>query len=382
MATNYPTPFAQYPGGNSQDTWLVVGPTSRRRRQRHRKQKRGCRAGLLARLARQPHKPPIPSIFLTNAQSIVHKIDEPQLLLASNNTIQDCRVIIISESWLHPLIPDAAVQLPGRSLHCHYRNADSGKSKGGGLCIYTHNNWCTNSRITHTHCCPDLEAISVVCRPFYLPREITAVVITAVYIPLSANAGIALSLLHDVINKQMRDHPDGAFVVAGNLNTACLRTVLPRFVQYVDCPTRGDNTLDRVYSNLRQAYKAVPLPHLDMSDHLSLLLVPAYIPLRRKAKPETKTVQTWPEGALGQLQDCFLTTDWKVFEHPELQVYTDSVLSYIMHCTDTVTVRKKVQVYPNRKHWMTSAVRALLKARNAAFKSGDGALYSAARSDL
>ncbi len=76
-----------------------------------RKQRRGCRAGLLARLVRQPHKPPIPSIFLTNARSIVHKIDEPQLLLASNNTIRDCRVIIISESWLHPLIPNAAVQL-------------------------------------------------------------------------------------------------------------------------------------------------------------------------------------------------------------------------------------------------------------------------------
>ncbi len=127
---------------------------------------------------------------------------------------------------------------------------------------------------------------------------------------------------------------DGAFVVAGDLNRACLRTVLPRYVQYVHCPTRGDNTLDRVYSNLRQAYKAVPLPHLDMSDHLSLLLVPAYIPLRRKAKPETKTVQTWPAGALSQLQDCFLTTDWKVFEHPELQLIIHQVLHGHCHCEE------------------------------------------------
>uniref|UniRef100_A0A3Q0STQ2 Uncharacterized protein n=1 Tax=Amphilophus citrinellus TaxID=61819 RepID=A0A3Q0STQ2_AMPCI len=52
-------------------------------------------------------------------------------------------------------------------------------------------------------------------------------------------------------------------------------------VAYVHCPTRGENTLDRVYSNLKQAYKAVPLPHLGMSDHRSLSSF-AYTTLSRK----------------------------------------------------------------------------------------------------
>ena len=35
--------------------------------------------------------------------------------------------------------------------------------------------------------------MSVVCRPFYLPRELTVVIITTVYIPPDANISIALT---------------------------------------------------------------------------------------------------------------------------------------------------------------------------------------------
>lgn len=156
--------------------WIVFGSGKRRRRER--KQKRGCRLGLLARLKRQPHKPPLPSIFLSNA--ITHKIDHLELQLAAETTIRDCGVLLITETWLHPLITDDAVQLAGRTTHRQDRSKESGKSKGGGLCVYVHNDWCANSRIIHTHCSPDLQALSVVCRPFYLQRELTAVIITAV----------------------------------------------------------------------------------------------------------------------------------------------------------------------------------------------------------
>ena len=39
-------------------------------------------------------------------------------------------------------------------------------------------------------------------------------------------------------------------------------------------------------------------------------------------------------------------------------------------------------VYPNQKPWMTREVQQLLKESNTTFRSGDGALYSAARSSL
>lgn len=47
-------------------------------------------------------------------------------------------------------------------------------------------------------------------------------------------------------NKQQRSHPDR--VVAGDLH-ACLWSLLPSFVQYLQCTTRGKNTLELIYSS-------------------------------------------------------------------------------------------------------------------------------------
>ncbi len=65
-----------------------------------------------------------------------------------------------------------------------------------------------------------------------------------------------------------------------------------------------------------------------------------------------------------------------------MDAYTQTVLFYITACVDTVTVNKEVRVFPNQKPWMNKAVQSLLKARNAAFRSGDTDRYSSARADL
>ena len=144
--------------------------------------------------------------------------------MANNHKIHDCSMMIIMEMWLHPLIPDSAVQLTGRFTHRFNRNKSSGKSRGGGLCIHVLMDWCTSNRVIHTQCSPDLEVLTVQCRPFYMPRELTTVIIAAVYIPTVSNVNIGLSQLYASINQQMQAHPEGAFIVAGDLNQACRRT--------------------------------------------------------------------------------------------------------------------------------------------------------------
>lgn len=93
------------------------------------------------------------------------------------------------------------------------------------------------------------------------------------------------------------------------------------------------------------------------SDHLSLLHSPAYTPLRRSARPTTKTVTTWPDNALFKLQDCFIKTDWDLFEHQELETFTGTVLDYIQFCIGNVTVDKNIRAFPNQKPRMASQVR-------------------------
>lgn len=148
--------------------WIVIRSERQRRRWHERKQKRGCRAGLLARLRKQPLKPLLPSLYLTNARPMVYKTDDLEIQLAGNRYVRDCCVLIITETWLRTKIPDATVQLAGRTLHRWDRNSDSRKSRGGGLCIYVHQGWCNNSPILDRHCSPDLEFMWVRCRPFFL----------------------------------------------------------------------------------------------------------------------------------------------------------------------------------------------------------------------
>jgi len=75
-------------------------------------------------------------------------------------------------------------------------------------------------------------------------------------------------------------------------------------------------------------------------------------------------------------------TNWDIFEVQDLEEYASTVLCYIQNCVNNVTVEKRIQIHPNQKPWMTKEVRALLKGRNIAFRSGDSAQYSAARANL
>ncbi len=124
---------------------------------------------------------------------------------------------------------------------------------------------------------------------------------------------------------------------------------LPKFYQHVNFATRGNNTLDFVYTTVKNAYKAVPRPHLGYSDHISVMLIPAYIPLLKLAKPVQKLITIWPENATSTLQDCFQCTDWNMFKeaatynnHTDLQEYTETVTAYIKKCMDDVTVTKTI----------------------------------------
>ncbi|KAI4889636.1 hypothetical protein NFI96_003622 [Prochilodus magdalenae] len=66
----------------------------------------------------------------------------------------------------------------------------------------------------------------------------------------------------------------------------------------------------------------------------------------------------------------------------DLEEYTSSVISYIGKCIDDVTVSKTITTRPNQKPWMTAEMRALLKARDSAFKEGDKAALRKARAKL
>lgn len=126
------------------------------------------------------------------------------------------------------------------------------------------------------------------------------------------------------------------------------------FLQNLQSSAREKNILDHMYSNIKQAYKTVPVPHQGLSDHLSLPLLLAYISRRKTSK----TAITWPEGALSQLQDCFESTEWSTFDYFDLREF------YIKSYTDNMTVDKCFLVSSNQKSWITLDDQTLLKKQN------------------
>ncbi len=158
------------------------------------------------------------------------------------------------------------------------RTAEAGKTKSGGVCFMINKKWCDprNISILSRSCSPHLEHLSIICRPFYLPREFPSIIATAVLIPPQADTSLALSKLHEELSGYINKHPDAASIIAGDFNKANLRKVMPTFHQHVSCPTRGPNTLDHCYTQFKNAYKARSLPALGKSDHAAIFLTPEY----------------------------------------------------------------------------------------------------------
>ena len=141
-----------------------------------RLRKRGRKGGTRARTRRRGHNVPLPSIIIANCQSINNKSDE---LLARTRFISEyrnCCAICYIETWLKPETPDSEIEPTGFKVFRGDRTPDSGKTKGGGLCIFINTSWCTNSTLKKHLCTPNLEVLVVSSRPFYLPREIPCII--------------------------------------------------------------------------------------------------------------------------------------------------------------------------------------------------------------
>ncbi|KAI4871695.1 hypothetical protein NFI96_011011 [Prochilodus magdalenae] len=124
-----------------------AAPASGRRRSGRTecpRRKRGKRGGLHARLKARAMRPPLPSLLLANVRSLENKLDELRARITTQREIRDCCALILTETWLSDSTPDSAIQLQTHSVHRGDRTAASGKNKGGGVCVFVNNRWCSD----------------------------------------------------------------------------------------------------------------------------------------------------------------------------------------------------------------------------------------------
>ncbi len=302
-------------------------------------------------------------------------MDDLRARISFQRDIRDCNILCLTESWLTPTVPNTAVMPSDNfSLLRMDRTAEAGKNKGGGVCFMINKKWCDprNISILSCSCSPHLEHLSIICRPFYLPREFSSIVITAVYIPPQADTSLALSNLHDVLSGYNNKHPDAAFIIAGDFNKANLKKVMPNFHQHISCRTRGLNTLDHCYTPLKNAYKVHSLPAFGKSDHAAIFLTPEFIQRIVQEPPVEREVTGWSSHSEAMLQASLDDVDWDMFRASSSDVseFTDVALSFINTLTEQATETVTIRTFSNQKLWVDRSIRDAVNHRTAAYNAG------------
>lgn len=175
--------------------------------------------------------------------------------------------------------------------------------------------WCDSASIVPLtlSCTPNLELLTISCRPFYLPREFTSVIVNAVYIPPQADTDTALCELHEALIQHQTQNRNAVLIVAGDFNSANLKRTEPNFYQHINCPTRGERTLDHCYTTVRDSYTAQSRPLFGKSDHVAIFLMPKYKQRLKQEVPAWREVSHWTDQSVAALQDSLDDADWDMY---------------------------------------------------------------------
>ncbi len=171
-----------------------------------KRRKRGRRGGLRVRARLRKFKPVLPSVIMGNVRSLAHKVDELAALLKYDRLFRQSSLLCFTESWLNDSSPASYTEMDGFSVFRLDRDCEkTGKKTGVGVCLYVNEQWCHSGHITvkESVCEENIELLAVSCRPYYLPRELSNVIVTVTYIPPSANAKLA----NDTIVRAAHDLP-------------------------------------------------------------------------------------------------------------------------------------------------------------------------------
>ena len=345
---------------------------------RRRTRKRGRRGGTRLRKTQPLSRIPLPSIILSNTQSLRNKTEELQMLVRSNHDFRDSCILAFSESWLseRDLAADLEIDGFGTPFRLDRDATVTGKSSGGGVCLYINDRWCNAKSVIvrESMCTPDVELLSVSLRPAYLPREFPQIFITVVYIHPKANDANACEKILKVVQKLQLISPEAPNIILGDVNQCSLKKTLRDFQQYVTCPTRSNKILDMCFGNIKGAYKSVPLPPLGSSDHNCVHLFPVYRTVLQRGTVKNIHIKKWNDNdACETLRGLFEATDWDMFFESSVDIneLTDVVSSWSLYCENIVIPVKTIKVYPNSKPWVTKSLRSLLQKKNIAFREGN-----------
>lgn len=319
----------------------------------------------------------IPSLLLSNVMSLVPKIDEIRAFII-NETID---FIFVTETWLKESIGDNQIQLPGYKVTRRDRSTGS----HGGVCLYSRDTIII--KVLHQFDNTDLEVLWVHTRPRRLPRGVPCIVTGTVYHPPGANNNTMIEHLTNSLIEIEGQFPGCGIIIAGDFNKLNVKVLARqfKFKQLVHQPTRGNNILDLVLTNLHRYFDLMSIelrPPFGLSDHNSVSVKPILRKSRNHSCNFAYIRDTRPsrKQELGRyLRDI----DWSIIQTtPSCEEKSNLFGSLINLGLDVIMPIKKVKLHHNDPPWITKKFKHLVKQRQKAFSRGDKISFNRYRNQI
>ena len=209
------------------------------------------------------------------------KLDETEAVA----TLLEISIIVLTETWLSEQNKKA---LSFTNYIAYHKLREKCKRASGGVSILVRPDMVTTKlQIT----VPDhLECLWLSCRPTWLPRVASVIVICAVYYPGSTsdyapNQDELIDHIIDNVQKLKNKYSEPLFFIAGDLNDLNIDSILRvcQLTQKVKVPTRENSILDCIITNACDNLYHPPytIPKIGASDHSPVL----YEPIMYKPPP-------------------------------------------------------------------------------------------------
>lgn len=289
--------------------------------------------------------------------------------LAAVLELNHINIAVISETWFKTGA-ESSGSLDGYNIFTRNRST----RKCGGVAILIHDNIPATFASLETP--PELEVLWVTARPKWLPRQASVLAICGVYLPPKSTVLTVQDLTDHLITSIMlltKKYDNPVFMVMGDFNpksnpfkAECL-TKACKLDQVVRVPTRGNNTLDYIFTNRPDWYKEpTSLPGLGMSDHDAVLWEPlSYQPLKLKSK--VRYSRKFPDSRIREFGMWITHHDWEeVISPPCVHLKVHNYQDTLSRKVDFHFPLQKVTQHPTDKAWMTVQIKKQIKWRQKA----------------
>ena len=307
-----------------------------------------------------------------NVRSIYNKMDQ------FRTTFHGMDVIIVSETWLTPAIPDASITLPGYRL-IRLDRTSHGRGRGGGLCIYVKSKFSVKSLDNEFNIISDdYELIGVqVKHPFIKPFNIIGL-----YRPPNGQRKAFFRYLTDNVNLPLLIGDRCETYILGDFNVDYatdktlkqyrLENIESKFNlrQLITTYTRStqltDTIIDWIYTDSQHIVKSGTLDN-NVSDHLPIYLV------RKKTRNKIvkhnatgRSYLRYDKELFGQILN---QQDWTVFDDlTDVTKMWDILETNISASLNEICPIRNLRVSESKPHWLNNELIQLMRKRDVAYR--------------